>query len=338
VITDAEFDALSTGEQEQRLTAFAELVLDQWDGGWRTVRLIKYRENAVFAVARATGERAVLRIHRPGYHSDVELRSELAWIEALSEDGVALPRPLRSRTGSVLVTSQVNEVPHARQVDMFEWVEGRPLANLTETGALIDAYRQVGALAGSMHRHAARWHRPEDFCRHAWDIEGLIGVQPLWGDFRELSSLSGDDRQLLEQAASRAAAELEALPAEDYTLIHADLVPDNVLLGSDGVKVIDFDDSGFGWRMFELATALLPYLDAPHYPAIEKALFEGYRSTSELSERERAQLPLFLYLRSLTYLSWVHTRSGTQTAREMTSTFVQRALSLARVYLDRAAA
>ena len=40
--------------------------------------LLKYRENAVFRVIAPDGRPAALRIHRHGYHSDAELRSELA--------------------------------------------------------------------------------------------------------------------------------------------------------------------------------------------------------------------------------------------------------------------
>ncbi|MGB0824165.1 MAG: phosphotransferase [Alphaproteobacteria bacterium] len=47
---------------------------------------------------------------------------------------------------------------------------------------------------------------------------------------------------------------LLALPLR---LIHADLIPDNVMRGSDGsLHLIDFDDCCWGFREFDLATTI----------------------------------------------------------------------------------
>ena len=50
-------------------------ILAAWGLPAQTPELLKYRENAVFKVRLADGRKAALRLHRPGYHSEAELRS-----------------------------------------------------------------------------------------------------------------------------------------------------------------------------------------------------------------------------------------------------------------------
>jgi len=54
------------------------------------------------------------------------------------------------------------------------------------------------------------------------------------------------------------------------------MVRENVLLSGDDKGLIDFDDSRFGFRIFELATILQAQFDAPDYVQIKAALLEGY--------------------------------------------------------------
>lgn len=41
----------------------------------------------------------MLRVHRAGYHSDAALASEFAWMRALEESGIWVPRVIRARSG-----------------------------------------------------------------------------------------------------------------------------------------------------------------------------------------------------------------------------------------------
>ena len=52
------------------------------------VTLLNVSENATFALGDPTGRELVLRVHRIGYSSAEEIRSELAWMNALRRDGV----------------------------------------------------------------------------------------------------------------------------------------------------------------------------------------------------------------------------------------------------------
>ena len=336
----ADFYTLSPEDQIKRLHDLAVAALDRWQGDFSNVTLVKYRENAVFSARRGDGRRVALRLHRHGYHSDAALRSELYWMSALAAAGIDVPPIIAAANGDHFVTVSAPGVPEPRRVDMLAWIAGEPVGSsedglALEASAAEDLFFKAGALAARLHNHSNELTLPTTFTRHAWDAAGLIGDNPFWGRFWELGLLSTDQRALLMTARERAAADLAAFGknAHNYGLIHADFVPENLLNDGGRLNLIDFDDSGFGWHMFELATALYFNLDDPGYPGLVKALFAGYRSERALPEAHAALLPLFLFLRGTTYLGWVQTRAETETAQDLGPMLIERTCGLARDYL-----
>src|SRR6201995_6202722 len=69
------------------------------------VELINVSENATFLVTDPDTGPSVLRVHRLGYHTEEEIASELAWMDALrAEAGVRTPRVLPAADGRRVVT------------------------------------------------------------------------------------------------------------------------------------------------------------------------------------------------------------------------------------------
>ena len=71
--------------------------------------LVAARENAVFRVERSQGPLA-LRVHRQGYRTDAELRSELDWMAELANAGLSVPVPLASVSGELLHRVKAHQV------------------------------------------------------------------------------------------------------------------------------------------------------------------------------------------------------------------------------------
>ncbi|MFV0276906.1 MAG: phosphotransferase enzyme family protein [Parahaliea sp.] len=337
------FETLETSEQTRRLTELARTALQHWGFEINELQLIKFRENAVFRLLTTHGQQYALRIHRHGYHSDDALRSELQWMAALGNSGIEVPRVLPTRKGQLFTTAAVDSVPGERQVDLFTWVEGRQLGVLErdpgDRHQTAEVYRTIGELAAKLHNQAVDWRPPEGFTRHAWDADGLAGNRPLWGRFWELPALSPSQRELLTDARQRVHADLlryGARPdnASRYSMIHADFVAENLLVEGSHVRLIDFDDAGFGWHLFELATALYFERGEPHFRDAYRTLVEGYRTYRDLPEEQLDYMPLFFAARGFTYLGWVATRPETETARTMTPLLIEMACSAAQDYFE----
>ncbi len=338
-----DFYQLDEAEQARAMAGLAAAALPAWDLQGSDLELIKYRENGVFRVTTPAGERYALRIHRHGYHSDAELRSELQWMVALQDAGIFVPSLVPTHTGEPFAVISAGPVPEPRQVDLFHWVDGEPLGSVEEgvsdRAAVADNYHTIGALAARLHNQALAWKAPEGFVRHAWDVDGLVGEEPFWGRFWELAALTGEQRSLLLQAREQVRRDLTAYQArpenaDRYSLIHADCVAENLMVEGDQVRLIDFDDAGYGWHLFELATALYFERGEDHFQSAFDALVQGYREHRDLPDEQVAQLPLFFAARGFTYLGWVHTRAETQTAKELTPALVEMACAAAGEYLQ----
>jgi Ser/Thr protein kinase RdoA (MazF antagonist) len=277
--------------------------------------LLKYRENAVFRIELAGGRFAALRLHRPGYHGIAALRSELEWMAALHDDGIDVPHALPNQKGEPIVELPADETFPLQYADIVSWVDGEQFG---ETGRPLNWNQQqrvalfgkIGAGMAAMHNSADRFQPQQGFYRPAWDAEGLLGQKPLWGRFWDCDFLSPAHKTMLSALRVRLSDELAKaeLHRLDYGLIHADLIRENILIKAGEVSFIDFDDCGYGFRMFDIATALLKNHNEPDFAALSDALVAGYREHRHLPDEALAFLPLFLTLRSLTYIGWLAER------------------------------
>lgn len=329
----------SADERAAAMREVARSALPHWGLDPAGLAFLSCRENAVFSVT-AEDRRYALRVHRPGYQSDSALRSELQWLRALSAAGIEVPAVVPTRTGELFAAGSAAGVPGPVHVDLFAWIEGQELGCALAEAAddphrIRAAWHELGALAAGLHNQSAAWQPPPGFFRHAWDENGLAGAQPLWGRFWELPSLDREQRNLLAGARDRVHRDLAALPKSPawYGLIHGDLMPENVLVDGERMRLIDFDDAGFGWHLFELVTPLYTVAEEPWFEDAREALIAGYRSKRALDDAVLELLPLFFLARALTDVAWVHTRPETETARTSTATLVQSACALAEDYL-----
>lgn len=305
----------------QRATEFATAALPHWSLSDAKIEILKHRENTVFKVVSNQNQQFALRVHRHGYHSQDSLESEVQWMEALAADGIATPSVVQASDGRQVVTVSLPAVddtlsPETRNCTLLRWIDGSPFDHLgtVERGVvteLKDRYRQLGSLAGRVHNQAQQWHPPTNFQRHRWDVDGLLGENPLWGRFWDHPLLSDNQRLLVIKAKIVLTSLLQQLGTgpEGYGLIHADFLPENILVKDGNLCLIDFDDCGYGWHMFEMATSLFPKISEPYFDALVDEYVAGYRSHRQFSDEHLSIFPAFVLLRGLTYLGWLMNRA-----------------------------
>lgn len=296
----------------------AEAALTRWGGSERPIRLVKNRENIVFEVWLPKGRQAALRLHRPGYQSAAAIEAELAWTAALKDQGFGVPEPLPTTDGHLLAT-----LPGGRQASCVEWLCGEPIGSAEQAlaGSLASQqalFARLGALIADLHNLTDSGAVPAEFPRPHWDIEGLLGPEPLWGRFWENPSFSDADCRLIQNARAAAREDLHRFVAEgaDTGPIHADVLRENVLSEGEDLLLIDFDDSGIGFRMYDLATALVQSLEEPGLARFVDALIEGYRSRRPLGDFALRRLALFIGLRTFASAGWIISRAAPDDSRQ----------------------
>jgi Ser/Thr protein kinase RdoA (MazF antagonist) len=297
--------------------------------------LVSLSENAVFAVDDpVTGTRSALRLHRPGYHSRRSIESELAWISALRRDGVvATPPVLPARNGG-LVAAVPSRDGGSRFAVRFVWVPGVEPAG----ERLVEDFRTLGATAARLHAHARRWHRPPWFTRQTWDHAGSVGPGGHWGRWQDGVGVGAEEHEVLVRLEAVLGRRLVAFGAgsERFGLVHADMRLANLLVDDEaGMTLLDFDDCGFGWYLYDLGAALSFVEDDPRVPELVDAWVEGYRTVGELSADEVAELPTFVLLRRLLLVAWVGSHQDAPFGRSLGAEFTRRSCHLAEAYLSR---
>jgi Ser/Thr protein kinase RdoA (MazF antagonist) len=315
--------------EPQALAALAQYDLPEPEG----LELLTFSENAVFRADLPGQGPVVVRLHSLGYHTSAEIESELLWIDALRRDGAVVTAGiLRARDGRQVVTAGHSSLPDRHAV-VFEHLEGK------EPGpdSLVDDFVLLGHTTALLHRHAVSWQLPTSFQRFSWDEAGTLGTSGHWGDWHHGPNLDEPTTQLLARAAALVRDRLRSYgkqPAR-YGLIHADLRLANLLVDGTTVKVIDFDDCGFSWFLYDLASALTFMEDDPRVPELVSSWLEGYRRARALDVADEEEIPTFLMLRRLVIFAWLGSRPGTELVASLGAEYARITAELAEAYLSR---
>jgi len=321
--------------QHDRLLGSLQAALRQNLGRWglspaASLTLLNLSENTVF-IAGDGAHRLVLRVHRHGYHHPEEIAAELAWIAALRKAQVLeTPAPVPATDGQLVLTLRLGDAD--RSVVAFEHVPGRsPEPQEDLTGWFV----RLGTVTARLHAHSRLWGRPDDFARKRWTVETMLGPRGHWGDWRRACGLSAAGEALLDRAATaiRTALARYGTAPDRFGLIHGDLRLANLLVDGNRLSVIDFDDCGFGWFLYDFAAAVSFFEDTPAVPALTEAWVAGYRRLAPLSAEDLGVLPALILLRRMLLLAWVASHPEAPTAQAMGQAYTEGALALADRFL-----
>jgi len=296
-------------------------------------RRINVSENVTYLVESSDGA-AILRIHRDGYHTDRAIECELAWSEALrDETDIRTPAWRLGLNGAAIqIMGQGGMTP--RRMVMFDFVKGEAPH---EDQDLAPAFKQLGAIAANTHLHSVSWRRPAPFHRLRWDLEAVFGADPTWGDWRKGPGVDAKIRAVLEKAEAKATRSLTAYgqSPDKFGLIHADMRLANLILSPDGPVLIDFDDCGFGWFLFDFAAAISFIEDSPQIPVLKDAWLSGYETVRALTGEDKSKIDTLVMLRRLSLLAWIGSHIEAPEPQALAPDFAANTAALAEIYLSK---
>ena len=316
---------LSASDVQPALSLWPDLA-----GG--TARLINHSENQTFLVETERRGRFTLRIHRPGYQSRPAIESELAWLTALRRDtDVPIPEPIPGLDGRLLQAFKTSG-EETRLAVLFRFADG---AEPTPDDDMCELFRTLGRYAAQLHLHATQWQQPEGFQRPVWRAASILDADGLWGDWRIAPGVDKTIRAVLDRTDSALWRRLGeyGLGEDRFGLIHADMRLGNLLVDGSNVTLIDFDDAGFCWFVYDFAAAISFHETNAAIPALRSLWIEGYRTVRPLDDEHVEAIDSMVMLRRMALLAWIGSHSETRLAQTHKRGFAAGTAQLAERYL-----
>jgi Ser/Thr protein kinase RdoA (MazF antagonist) len=282
---------------ESDLLRIADKALKLFPIEVKEVSLINNEYNATFKVESNEGQLFALRININSPRTSENLKAEVSWVNHLYLDGrVRVAKPIPSNQGDLFAS--VQDVRSVRDLHcvLYSWLPGSELEDEPELVQI----KALGAAMAQMHVVARDFQLPDDS-----NLPSLDHVMWWTEDFllSEKSVLDQESKDLVGQTLQVIDNHIKSLYVGSTPIvIHADLHGGNVLWDVNSLSVLDFDDSGIGLPVQDLATAIY-YLDTPEQ---DEALREGYSSVAPLPEMSGRDLEVFLMQRRVILLNYLY--------------------------------
>lgn len=320
------FEDLTLRGQMQRLWHLGRLALARHGLEDARTRLVSPIQNTTFRVDSGSGKRYALRVHNPDA-DEREIWSELTWLAAISNGtGLMVPEPVSTTGGELVSVVKTDGVPEPRCCVLFRWLEGRSVGSERITP---EQFGRVGAMMARLHLFSERWSPPQGFSRYHVDsqlvsdtLRKTLAVPSIRKMFDERNRL------MVETSAERVSTAIMTLGygSDVFGIVHADLVPDNLLFHCGEPAVLDFDDCCWGHYLYDMAFPLREVEDRYEYEDLRAAFLSGYEDVRPLSPQHREYIETFIAAAHLLRLLWVARRAERAAYREWTSNFVSRSL------------
>lgn len=301
-----------------------------------SVSLLQLSENATFLLTDTQSNLPwkVMRVARKGYRTLEEIQAELRWVEHLSrQDKVEIPALVKNILGDFLTAVECGGQTYV--CILFQYLKGVHPDPVQDGCARQDFYK-TGQIAALLHQDTVHWKESRFLPRPHWDYGHMVGETGLFGNWRECGDLSFHEHEILEETCGhiRKRLSLYRTDEENYGLIHADLRAANLLKDGGCLRVIDFDDCGFGWHIYDLAASLSFVEDHPQAGQWARAWLEGYETVRSFKKDDLEEIPTFIMARRIQLLAWVTTHRDSDPVDSLYPGFAKKTVEMARRYME----
>lgn len=325
--------AIGTNWNEQETAKAMRELLPEWGfPRGSSIKLLSLSENAVFLVeSPQDNTRLILRVHMQGYNTPAEIDAELTWLGVIiAETDLETVRPIPTAKGILR-----NTLADGRSIVGFEYIRGAPIDAEND---LLSSMEMLGIMTAKLHLHSKSWIPPDSFKRKRWDFKNCLGDHAIWGDWRHAMGLSNEGQEMITKVITVLEKRLLSwgTGAERFGLIHGDAKSANLLIGPVGPVLLDFDDCGFGWYLYDFACAATDLNTIKDVDICAAAWAKGYRNVSTLSLREEQMLLTFVILRRIMTMAWAASHTYSKIAmRDYGVSYTERTLVFANELLSR---
>ena len=123
---------------------------------------------------------------------------------------------------------------------------------------------------------------------------------------------------------------------QTWGLIHADLRPSNIIRDADGkLTIIDFDDAGYSWYLYDYASSLSFIEHMPYAPELARSWVKGYEQVAgAFSEDQLEVMSALSMIRRLQMLGWTTNHREDALPEELATTQASGSVLCAQRYLE----
>ena len=294
------------------------------------ISMLKYSENYTFLV-NLENDKKIIRVNRPNYHTFEELNSEVVWMDMLKKNtDLIIPKVIAGKNNELIQNfkSYVSGITY--YCSLFSFMDGTIVRNLKED-ELLEKMCSIGEMTAKLHIFSME--NDIKLERFEWNYETLFCDNPRWGDWREYKGLTLNDFSTIKATLSIIENRLKKYGKDifKYGLIHSDLHLSNVIMNNDILQLIDFDDCGYGWYMYELGCTLVEYSE--NLDELIKAWVEGYEKVRTLSIEEKDEFNTFIIMRRIARLAWLSSHSDSDTAKNINDNYLTKTIELCEDYI-----
>lgn len=300
------------------------------------VKLLAFSENATYLVydPETKKELFVLRVGRPGYHELEEYESEISWLRQINDyTPLKVANPIEAADGSYI--QQIDMDGTTYYCVATEFLTGETLEHDNSPESMLKHYETLGETTAYLHRQTEIWNGTKDIKRVHWDYENTIGEHAIWGNWRDYPEMTPEAQQPIERCCEIIKRRLERYGKNDknYGVIHADLRDTNIIVEGDTVKVIDFDDFGFGWHLHDLASALTFIEERDNVPDLVNAWLDGYRKVLPFTDTDFVEIDTFILMRRIQMLAWMGSHQDSTPVKGYMVGYMDGTMQLVERYL-----
>ena len=228
----------------------------------------------------------ILRVSHAHWRTRSDIDFELEFLDFLRQRCLPVAYPLRTKTGELAI--ELNAPEGKRYAALFVHAPGGvALGDLNQAQSY-----HLGEAVAKIHSHAAEFECQAE--RQALTLEYLLDDSlQLIAPFLQHRST---DLDYLRETIAQIKSQLQFFPKEPpfWGICWGDPHSGNVHFTADNqLMMFDFDQCGYGWRIFEIAKFLQVSLNSGLNAKVREAFTAGYQAVTPLMDFELAALQAF---------------------------------------------